>query len=107
MDQGNVPGPVVKSCLTCKQRHKKCNQRRPICTSCEAGGVECLGYSHNRTTLGSVLPGLPEPQPNIVHNEQGHPRHDKDKTETAFSAGNNGRKWKYSHFSFLTTIILF
>ncbi|CAE6421724.1 unnamed protein product [Rhizoctonia solani] len=40
------PGPTGTSCLTCKQRHKKCDQRRPTCERCETGGFECLGYSH-------------------------------------------------------------
>ncbi|CAE7212355.1 unnamed protein product [Rhizoctonia solani] len=41
------PGPLGKSCLTCKQRHKKCDQRQPICSRCEDGQFECLGYNHN------------------------------------------------------------
>ncbi|CUA73185.1 putative transcriptional regulatory protein C965,10 [Schizosaccharomyces pombe 972h-] [Rhizoctonia solani] len=41
------PGPLGKSCLTCKQRHKKCDQRQPVCKRCEDGQFECLGYNHN------------------------------------------------------------
>ncbi|CAE7212348.1 unnamed protein product [Rhizoctonia solani] len=43
----NRPGPRGTSCLTCKQRHKKCDQRLPLCERCEKGGFECLGYYHN------------------------------------------------------------
>ncbi|KDN33678.1 hypothetical protein RSAG8_13230, partial [Rhizoctonia solani AG-8 WAC10335] len=41
------PGPKGTSCLTCKRRHKKCDQRLPICERCEKGGFECLGYHHH------------------------------------------------------------
>ncbi|KAH7338125.1 hypothetical protein B0J17DRAFT_411584 [Rhizoctonia solani] len=44
------PGPLGKSCLTCKSRHKKCDQRQPVCIRCEEGLFECLGYDHNRET---------------------------------------------------------
>ncbi|KAH7338122.1 hypothetical protein B0J17DRAFT_411410 [Rhizoctonia solani] len=40
------PGPTGTSCLTCKQRHKKCDQRQPTCERCETRDLECLGYSH-------------------------------------------------------------
>ncbi|CAE6524459.1 unnamed protein product [Rhizoctonia solani] len=68
------PGPVGTSCLTCKRRlnfqltsvwepddflrHKKCDQRQPVCERCEVGQLECLGYSHNRRA--PVLAGRPE-----------------------------------------------
>ncbi|CAE6460514.1 hypothetical protein ACGC1H_005976 [Rhizoctonia solani] len=42
------PGPMGTSCLTCKRRHKKCDQRQPVCKVCEDGQFECLGYGHNR-----------------------------------------------------------
>ncbi|CAE6519568.1 unnamed protein product [Rhizoctonia solani] len=49
------PGPLGKSCLTCKQRHKKCDQRKPVCRRCEDGQFECLGYNHNgRTKMGTA-----------------------------------------------------
>ncbi|KAG9082200.1 hypothetical protein FS749_007036, partial [Ceratobasidium sp. UAMH 11750] len=38
------PGPVGRSCLTCRQRRKKCDQTRPLCERCRRGGFECLGY---------------------------------------------------------------
>ncbi|KAL5633970.1 hypothetical protein ACGC1H_005978 [Rhizoctonia solani] len=40
------PGPKPTSCLTCKQRHKKCDQRVPACVKCEQDKVGCLGYGH-------------------------------------------------------------
>ncbi|CAE6527313.1 unnamed protein product [Rhizoctonia solani] len=43
----NRPGPKGTSCLTCKQRHKRCDQRLPLCERCEKGGFSCLGYDHN------------------------------------------------------------
>ncbi|CAE6447366.1 unnamed protein product [Rhizoctonia solani] len=46
MKRSRRPGPTGTSCLTCKQRHKKCDQRQPTCERCEAGDFECLGYSH-------------------------------------------------------------
>ncbi|CAE7229863.1 unnamed protein product [Rhizoctonia solani] len=48
MTQGNLSGPVGTSCLTCKRRHKKCDQGRPTCQRCIEGCFECLGYSHIR-----------------------------------------------------------
>ncbi|CEL53626.1 hypothetical protein RSOLAG1IB_06481 [Rhizoctonia solani AG-1 IB] len=48
MNEKRAPGPIGTSCLTCKRRHKKCDQRRPTCLRCEQGGFECLGYGHNR-----------------------------------------------------------
>ncbi|KAH7338127.1 hypothetical protein B0J17DRAFT_411633 [Rhizoctonia solani] len=47
MARVNRPGPKGTSCLTCKQRHKKCDQRVPTCERCEKGGFDCLGYEHN------------------------------------------------------------
>ncbi|CUA73181.1 Acriflavine sensitivity control protein acr-2 [Neurospora crassa OR74A] [Rhizoctonia solani] len=49
MSRRSRPGPQGTSCLNCKQRHKKCDQRLPTCERCEVGGFECLGYSHNST----------------------------------------------------------
>ncbi|CAE6503985.1 unnamed protein product [Rhizoctonia solani] len=33
-------------CLTCKNRKKKCDETRPICTRCRDGDFECLGYDY-------------------------------------------------------------
>ncbi|CUA73187.1 Thiamine biosynthesis regulatory protein [Saccharomyces cerevisiae S288c] [Rhizoctonia solani] len=68
--QRSLPGPVGTSCLTCKQRHKKCDQRRPICTTCEAGGFECLGYNHHRSATRAVPPNLLKPRPIMSKSKQ-------------------------------------
>jgi len=37
--------PKVRSgCRTCKNRHLKCDERRPTCLRCERARMECLGY---------------------------------------------------------------
>ncbi|CAE6475443.1 unnamed protein product [Rhizoctonia solani] len=60
MTRKSAPGPVGTSCLTCKQRHKKCDMRQPVCLKCEEGRLECLGYSHNRRGVArSALPETP------------------------------------------------
>ncbi|KDN39787.1 hypothetical protein RSAG8_08579, partial [Rhizoctonia solani AG-8 WAC10335] len=38
------PGPRPTSCLTCRQRRKKCDLARPYCERCLKSGYECLGY---------------------------------------------------------------
>ncbi|KAG8683456.1 hypothetical protein FRC08_014275, partial [Ceratobasidium sp. 394] len=43
-DKHNRPGPIGKSCLTCRRRRKKCDQTRPFCERCTKGKFECLGY---------------------------------------------------------------
>ncbi|CAE6426531.1 unnamed protein product [Rhizoctonia solani] len=66
------PGPIGTSCLTCKRRHKKCDQTRPTCLRCKKGKFECLGYSHNirdgvpppSRRLILPMPPIPEPQRN-------------------------------------------
>ncbi|KAJ1303619.1 hypothetical protein OPQ81_011802 [Rhizoctonia solani] len=50
------PGPVGTSCLTCRRRHKKCDERKPICERCWRGGYECLGYDHNRSGPVTQIP---------------------------------------------------
>ncbi|CAE6475428.1 unnamed protein product [Rhizoctonia solani] len=59
------PGPMGTSCLTCKRRRKKCDQRQPTCERCETGGFECLGYDHLVPTVTRVprpkRPLLPRP----------------------------------------------
>ncbi|KAF8594952.1 hypothetical protein BDV93DRAFT_528998 [Ceratobasidium sp. AG-I] len=32
-------------CLTCKKRRKKCDEAKPVCHRCTAGGFLCLGYA--------------------------------------------------------------
>ncbi|CAE6435707.1 unnamed protein product [Rhizoctonia solani] len=64
MAQRSIPGPIGTSCLTCKRRHKKCDQRRPTCTRCDEEGFECLGYSHHRTTGHPTQ--LTRPKPRLI-----------------------------------------
>ncbi|KAG8707178.1 hypothetical protein FRC08_000664 [Ceratobasidium sp. 394] len=54
----HVPGPVGKSCLTCRRRRKKCDLRRPLCERCTIGQFECLGYDDqpNSVAGSSELP---------------------------------------------------
>ena len=33
-----------KGCWTCRERHKKCDERRPYCNVCEKSGRACAGY---------------------------------------------------------------
>ncbi|CAE6519579.1 unnamed protein product [Rhizoctonia solani] len=59
----NRPGPKGTSCMTCKRRHKKCDQRLPICQRCEKGGFECLGYDHiSNRRIGTRAAQPPQPQ---------------------------------------------
>ncbi|CAE7212026.1 unnamed protein product [Rhizoctonia solani] len=37
-------GPRGLSCLTCRQRRKKCDRTRPVCERCLKGEFKCLGY---------------------------------------------------------------
>ncbi|CAE6489564.1 unnamed protein product [Rhizoctonia solani] len=57
------PGPKGTSCLTCKRRHKRCDQHLPICQRCEKGGIECLGYDHNLGRRILVRATQPPAQP--------------------------------------------
>ncbi|KAJ5347067.1 hypothetical protein MYU51_019941 [Penicillium brevicompactum] len=36
---------VLGGCSTCRRRHVKCDQKRPVCRTCRALGVPCEGYS--------------------------------------------------------------
>ncbi|CAE6455501.1 unnamed protein product [Rhizoctonia solani] len=42
----STPGPRGESCLTCRQRRKKCDKGRPFCERClsSKGRFTCLGY---------------------------------------------------------------
>ncbi|CAE6530518.1 unnamed protein product [Rhizoctonia solani] len=42
----SAPGPRAESCLTCRQRKKKCDKGRPSCQRClkSKGRFICLGY---------------------------------------------------------------
>ena len=32
-------------CNTCKRRHRKCDETRPVCQACQGQGLECEGYN--------------------------------------------------------------
>ncbi|CAE7211729.1 unnamed protein product [Rhizoctonia solani] len=55
------PGPRPTSCLTCRQRRKKCDLTRPCCERCLKGGYECLGYNDEETRENS-----PQDDPNVL-----------------------------------------
>ncbi|CEL55926.1 hypothetical protein RSOLAG1IB_01939 [Rhizoctonia solani AG-1 IB] len=40
-----VSGPYPLSCITCRERRKKCDRTHPTCNRCKAGGFTCLGYT--------------------------------------------------------------
>ncbi|KAL5631813.1 hypothetical protein ACGC1H_000011 [Rhizoctonia solani] len=40
-------GPPGLSCLTCRQRRKKCDRTRPVCERCMKGQFRCLGYDND------------------------------------------------------------
>ncbi|KAH7322348.1 hypothetical protein B0J17DRAFT_772756 [Rhizoctonia solani] len=52
----HTPGPLPSSCLTCRQRRKKCDKNRPACDRCLAGGFRCLGYDHIPASTGPKQP---------------------------------------------------
>lgn len=45
--------PVIKKpktktftgCWTCRERHRKCDLRKPFCLTCERNGLKCLGFT--------------------------------------------------------------
>ncbi|ETN44630.1 uncharacterized protein HMPREF1541_10300 [Cyphellophora europaea CBS 101466] len=45
-----VPGKS-KGCSTCRRRKKGCDQKRPVCGQCAAGGYVCGGYQRDRTFI--------------------------------------------------------
>lgn len=72
--QKSKPGPRGTSCLTCRQRRKKCDLSRPFCGRCTKGSFECLGYdgdvgasklqgTSRRSGLRKILPSSIESTP--------------------------------------------
>ncbi|CAE6534831.1 unnamed protein product [Rhizoctonia solani] len=47
-------GPRGLSCLTCRQRRKKCDRTRPVCERCINGRFECLGYDSDPPDVPST-----------------------------------------------------
>ncbi|KAL7411674.1 hypothetical protein BDY24DRAFT_129090 [Mrakia frigida] len=52
---------TFSGCILCRARRKKCDERKPGCSTCERLNIECLGYSskrplylQNKTNLESV-----------------------------------------------------
>ncbi|RBR27004.1 uncharacterized protein FIESC28_00272 [Fusarium coffeatum] len=43
-------------CLTCKKRHKKCDEEKPICQRCKKGGYVCDGYEKQELTQDTPKP---------------------------------------------------
>lgn len=35
---------TLTGCGTCRNRHVKCDEARPICENCQQQGLACLGY---------------------------------------------------------------
>ncbi|KAF8606100.1 hypothetical protein BDV93DRAFT_360914 [Ceratobasidium sp. AG-I] len=50
----HAPGPIPSSCVTCRQRRKKCDRTHPVCTRCTTGGYKCLGYESVASSSGST-----------------------------------------------------
>ncbi|KAK4158976.1 hypothetical protein QBC43DRAFT_223120 [Cladorrhinum sp. PSN259] len=47
-NQRRVSTPKVRTgCITCKSRHVKCDERKPLCFRCEKAGMPCAGYATN------------------------------------------------------------
>lgn len=77
-------------CLSCRQRHVKCDERRPSCERCEAANIVCAGYPQMRhveleprrlrkeapptdtqqSVVGHVYSSLPAPLPNSPRPDQ-------------------------------------
>ncbi|ELU42961.1 fungal zn(2)-Cys(6) binuclear cluster domain-containing protein [Rhizoctonia solani AG-1 IA] len=56
------PGPRPESCLTCRQRKKKCDKTRPFCLRClnSKGAFPCLGYGDETYEPPTDKPSLEE-----------------------------------------------
>lgn len=55
----NFSNRTKTGCLTCRERKKKCDERKPHCANCERGGFICKGYSTNGSYKGNVGSQLP------------------------------------------------
>ncbi|OIW29346.1 hypothetical protein CONLIGDRAFT_321339 [Coniochaeta ligniaria NRRL 30616] len=50
--------PKVRTgCINCKQRHLKCDEKKPCCSRCEYQGILCQGYATTKVPIGD--PCLP------------------------------------------------
>ncbi|EMT65554.1 Autophagy-related protein 2 [Fusarium odoratissimum] len=49
-----VRGPyALGGCLTCRRRHVKCDQVKPVCLTCQACGETCDGFSNDLCWVGA------------------------------------------------------
>ena len=53
------PGHASKGCVNCKTRRIKCDETRPNCQKCVAGGRTCLGYRGQQRPLVEGAQGTP------------------------------------------------
>ncbi|KIW45576.1 uncharacterized protein PV06_03957 [Exophiala oligosperma] len=69
VERKKTSAPKVRTgCITCKKRHVKCDEARPVCLRCRRGGHKCLGYDTIRTWMfeparSSVTQSHPQPAP--------------------------------------------
>lgn len=58
--------PKVRTgCVNCKQRHLKCDERKPYCSRCEDYGILCQGYAATKVARRDRCPQKP-PQRTIL-----------------------------------------
>ncbi|KAF1810060.1 hypothetical protein P152DRAFT_468026 [Eremomyces bilateralis CBS 781.70] len=55
MQAASVQSRSRFGCTTCRRKHRKCDEQRPICRSCQSRGLEC-GYQTTLkwTSIGSI-----------------------------------------------------
>ncbi|KAL2867540.1 Zn(II)2Cys6 transcription factor domain-containing protein [Aspergillus lucknowensis] len=56
-------------CLPCKQRHVKCDERRPICLLCTMSNRDCSYASEAKTPPQASAPSSPSSQPEAIDEE--------------------------------------
>lgn len=54
---------VRTGCLTCRRRHVKCDERKPLCQRCQAANLVCNGYESKRYVA-------PKPRPKFSSSGQ-------------------------------------
>ncbi|KAF2846164.1 hypothetical protein T440DRAFT_433100 [Plenodomus tracheiphilus IPT5] len=63
-------------CTTCRRRHVKCDQKRPLCTVCQSAGLNCEGFP-SQIRWASMSTG-PAPASKISRSQHGKSRsHEK------------------------------
>ncbi|KAG9079481.1 hypothetical protein FS749_008490 [Ceratobasidium sp. UAMH 11750] len=66
----HLRGPPPTSCLTCRQRKKKCDRARPSCTRCSEGGFKCLGYERGDPSRASGISAYPCDDPSAYSEDR-------------------------------------